>query len=77
MVAWLNLDSAALEREYEISEEANGGYLFEPKDKAASPFASLEMQLASSGHLKRLIIHELSGDRIVMDFGDPKVARRK
>lgn len=76
LLAWLNLDGHALAQDYEIYAVGQRLFRFLPKDKAMSPFASLEMKLSSDGQLERLALAEKSGDRLDIQFAKPKIGHR-
>jgi outer membrane lipoprotein-sorting protein len=75
LVAWLNLDATKLHSQYQIYSSGGSAYRFVPKEKAGSPFEELEMTLGSGGHLKKLRIHEVSGDLLNIEFTQPKLTR--
>jgi hypothetical protein len=80
MAAWLNLDASALSRQYDVYSSAHGSagtFRFVPKAAEASDFRELEMTLGSQGHLRKLLIHEASGDRLQIEFATPKVKLKK
>jgi outer membrane lipoprotein-sorting protein len=73
LITWLHLESKALAEQYDIYATGQQSFLFKPKQKNSTPFESLEMGLGSSGQLKHLTIHELSGDSLDIEFGKPKL----
>ncbi len=77
MAAWLNMDAKALHREYDAFAESALKYRFRPKKLAGSPVAELEMELTREGHLKSLLIRELSGDTLDIRFDKPRIAQSR
>jgi outer membrane lipoprotein-sorting protein len=73
LIAWLNLDSKKLSEQYQVSETGKQLFHFEPKQKDTVPFQSLDMGLSPDGQLKRLAIHEISGDQLEIEFGKPQI----
>jgi outer membrane lipoprotein-sorting protein len=76
LITWLSLDSKALADQYSIYALGQQSFRFEPKKKDVTPFESLEMTLGGDGHLKHLTLNELSGDRLDIEFGKPKLTSR-
>lgn len=77
LVAWLEMNPEKLYAQYEISKTAENSFLFFPKDKKENPFKSLTMTLDNKGNLKQLLIDEVSGDKLKMDFDPPEIVRVK
>lgn len=73
LVAWLKLDAEALAKEDDVFLVKPRVYLFKPRDRANSPFESIELTLGEKNHLKSLFMKEKSGDSMQIDFGTPKI----
>jgi outer membrane lipoprotein carrier protein len=76
LVPWLMLDAHALSETYRVTEDADHGFVFEPK-KANGSITKMILFLNDNGHLKRLKLFEASGDWIEIQFDAPKVVRKK
>jgi len=76
LIAWLNLDSKALVSQYQVLAVDKQSVHFEPKQKDSVPFESLDMSLGADGQLKHLVLHEISGDQLDIEFGKPEITRR-
>lgn len=77
LVSWLNMDVAALDRQYAVYSDGASAFRFEPRQKETSVFKALRMELAAQGYLKKLRIEELSGDLLEIDFGKPHLGGTK
>lgn len=75
LVTWLNLDATALAEQYSIFALKTKAYRFIPKEKSISPFQGLDMYLAEDGQLNRLVMNELSGDSLDIEFGKPRLTQ--
>lgn len=73
---WLMLDAESLGAHYKVTRPAPRTYSFEPKD-GPRLFSKIETRLNSKGHVERLVLFEMSGDRMEIDFDEPKVVRSK
>ncbi len=75
LVAWLRLDAHALAEQYAITRTTADHFVFAPKK--TGPFRTMEMDLSKSGHLEKLVLNEVSGDRMTLTFGPPRVVKAK
>jgi hypothetical protein len=73
LMAWLNLDAHQLSSDYRITETGKETFLFEPTS-AKAPFKKVEMKL-NRQTLKRMVMEEISGDRLEITFGKPTLTR--
>ncbi len=70
---WMDLNPKEIYSRYEVTSEKKGVYRMIPREIKSSPFKSLQITLSDRGHIKSLDFEEASSDRMVFDFGTPKI----
>ncbi len=73
LMAWLNLDSKEIYKNYDVTSTEKNQYVFTPKDKDAQGFKTLGMTLDNKGFVKKIKMVEISDDTIDIEFGSPKI----
>lgn len=73
MMVWLKMDAEEMFREYRVWEVLPRTFRFEPFQKDLVPFQNLTMELSAKGDLKKLKIHEKSGDDLEISFATPRM----
>jgi len=73
---WLTFDVHALSEQYKMSKLSDRSFQFEPKS-AGLPVTKIQASLTKEGHLDRLKLFENSGDWMEIQFGNPKIVRKK
>jgi hypothetical protein len=73
VASWFSLDPSALTKDYSVKELGSNRFQFVPRDPSATPFESLDLSLSGDGKIKDTIIHERSGDRLEIVFGEPRI----
>ena len=73
LMAWLDLNSKDLYRQYEVFADGDNRFKFIPRDKTASPFLNLVMKMNNKGLVEKVDINEVSGDSMSIVFGQAKI----
>lgn len=73
---WLTFDAHALNEQYKMSKLSERNFLFEPKTSGL-PVTKIQASLTKDGRLDRLKLFENSGDWMEIQFGNPKIIRKK
>lgn len=73
---WLTFDTKALSEQYKMSKISDLSFEFEPKTSGL-PVGKIQASLTKDGHLDRLKLFENSGDWMEIQFGRPKIVRKK
>jgi outer membrane lipoprotein-sorting protein len=71
LVTWLEMDPSKLIDQYSVFQQGISRFHFVPKTSGF--FKSVDVALNSKGFVTQMVIHEASGDEILIDFGEPKV----
>jgi hypothetical protein len=77
LLNWLKLDADAIARDFTIEKKDTTHFTFTAKPGHPSLVTALEMELAASGHVTKLLFRERSGDEIRLSFGTPKLVYKQ
>lgn len=77
LIAWLRVDVNALNAAYEFTQLEGGEYLCTPRESAGAPFRAMKLKIHDAGHVEKLVLDELSGDSLTIQFDKPVLTRKK